>query len=238
MQMVTENKIYNCHWGLFYQRKKTVLIHLIVKIVSIEVKTRGIVKAVKRLFIFIRGIRFQLWHFTANQETELVKKSTITPNKWLINSVGNDTQSKYGSHDVKTYWSLNSCCSCCCYCVFVTLRLQCDDSKPLRNQLVATAIRTAKSEAESEANFLFFFQVYFFCNLNFTWSTIRFPFPIITNSLPFCVERNFYTKYLIVYSDSLGENKFCLFEKMYYYSAVYNLLRFRDMFGQHIVRTL
>ena len=30
-------------------------------------------------------------------------KSTVTPNKWLINSVGNDTQSKYGRHDVKTY---------------------------------------------------------------------------------------------------------------------------------------
>ena len=156
MQIVTENKIYNCHWGLFYQRKKTVLIHLIVKIVSIEVKTRGIVKAVKRLFIFIRGIRFQLWHFTANQETELVIKSTVTPNKWLINSVGSDTQSKYGSHDVKTYWSLNSCCSCC-YCVFVTLRLQCEDSKPLRNQLVAPAIRTAKSEAEIQATFHIFF---------------------------------------------------------------------------------
>ena len=42
----------------------------------------------------------------------------------------------------------------------------------------------------------------------------------------------------MVYSDSLSENKFCLFEKTYYYSAVYNLLRFRDMFGQHIVRTL
>ena len=45
-EIVTENKIYSCHWGLFYRRKKTVLTHLIVKIVSIEVKTRGIVKAV------------------------------------------------------------------------------------------------------------------------------------------------------------------------------------------------
>lgn len=87
-------------------------------------------------------------------------------------------------------------------------------------------------------NFSYIFLSLFFLQPQLHLVTIRFPFPIITNSLPFCVERNFYTKYLIVYSDSLGENKFCLFEKTYYYSAVYNLLRFRDMFGQHIVRTL
>ena len=177
MQMVTENKIYNCHWGLFYQRKKTVLIHLIVKIVSIEVKTRGIVKAVKRLFIFIRGIRFQLWHFTANQETELVIKSTVTPNRWLINSVGSDTQSKYGRHNVKTYWSLNSCCSCCCYCVFVTLRLQCDDSKLLRNQLVAPAIRTASVRSWKPGNFSYIFLSLFFLQpqLHLVNNSLSFP---------------------------------------------------------------